>query len=164
MIKQTVLKYLSRKKPAGNLPQSLSYRDAIRTAILFSEEQDDDALLELKKSLVQDGKTVQTLMLVHKPDKEAEYPHPHFSDKDITLTGKIASPRLLDFFDTRFDLLLVLDETHTNLTRFILSRCKATMRAGYYTENNDNTFLNLIVRPKDKSHHSELLAYLRKIA
>ena len=164
MIKQRVIKYLSRKKPQDQLQEGLTYSHAKKTAILFSEDQDNQALEELKRSLEQDGKDITTLMLVSKPEKEAEYSHLHFSEKDISLTGKIASSRLLAFFETQFDLLLVLDETHTNLTRFILSKSRAALRAGYYMENNENTLLNLVVRPTDRSHHAELLAYLRKIA
>ena len=163
MIKNKILDYLS-KKPVSTREVRPSYNRSRKTAIVFSEEQDNEALVELTQGLIADGKQVHTLMMVQNPAKDASYPHPHLSEKDVTMTGKISAERLQDFFKTKFDLLLVLSGTHSTLTRFVISKSNAPLRAGYLSDDDSDSLLNLMIKPKDKSHHSELLAYLRKIA
>ncbi len=163
MIKKKILNYLSRK-PISEAGEKPSYNRSRKTAIVFSEEQNNEALIELTQGLISDGKEIHTLMMVENPSKDASYPHPHLSEKDISLTGKVSSERLQDFFNTRFDLLLVLNETQSSLTRFVISKSNAPLRAGYLSEDHSDSLLNLMIKPNDKSHHAELLAYLRKIA
>ena len=163
MIKNKILNYLSRK-PASIGNSRPSYNRSRKTAIIFEEDQDNEALIELTQGLIADGKEIHTLMMVNNPPKDASYPHPHLSEKDVSLTGKISSERLQGFFQTQFDLLLVLNETQSTLTRFVISKSNAPLRAGYLSDDDSDSLLNLMIKPKDKSHHSELLAYLRKIA
>ncbi len=163
MIKKKILNYLSKKSVSS--PNSKpSYNRSRKTAIVFSEDQDNEALIELTEGLIADGKEIHTLMMVDNPPKDANYPHPHLSEKDISLTGKISPERLQSFFSIKFDLLLVLNETQSTLTRFVISKSNAPLRAGYLSDDHSNSSLNLMIKPNDKSHHSELLAYLRKIA
>lgn len=163
MIKKKILNYLA-KKPSSNPDTKPSYNRSRKTAIVFTEEQNNEALIELTQGLISDGKEIHTLMMVENPAKDASYPHPHLSEKDISLTGKVSAERLQGFFNTRFDLLLVLNETQSSLTRFVISKSNAPLRAGYLSEDHSNSLLNLMIKPNDKSHHAELLAYLRKIA
>lgn len=163
MIKNKILNYLSRKLVSAS-DSKPSYNRSKKTAIIFEEAQDNEALIELTQGLIDDGKEVHTLMIVNNPPKDASYPHPHLSEKDVTLTGKISSERLQGFFQTQFDLLLVLNETQSALTRFVISKSNAPLRAGYLSDDQKGGLLNLMVKPNDKSHHAELLAYLRKIA
>lgn len=162
MIKKKILNYLSRKSSA-NSNAKLSYDRSRKTAIVFTETQDNEALIELIQGLISDGKEVHTLMMVDNPAKEAAYSHPHLSEKDISFSGKISSERLQGFFKTQFDLLLVLNETQSTLTRFVISKSNAPLRAGYLSNDHSDSLLNLMIKPNDKSHHAELLAYLRKI-
>ena len=164
MIKSAVLNYLSKRKSDKNLNKSLSYSKTRKVAILFSEHQDNAALKGLTKSLMSDGKEIYNLMMVDNPAKDAAFQYLHLSEKDVSITGRIITPELQKFLNTPFDLMLSLDETHSTLARFILSRCDAPIRAGYASDEHRNTNqLNLIVKPKEKNHHAELLAYLRKI-
>lgn len=163
MIKKKILNYLS-KKSSSNPEVKPSYDRSRKTAIVFTEEQDNEALIELTQGLISDGKEIHTLMMVENPPKDASYPHPHLSEKDISLTGKVSAERLQGFFNTQFDLLLVLNETQSSLTRFVISKSNAPLRAGYLSDDHSESLLNLMIKPNDTSHHSELLAYLRKIA
>ena len=162
MIKKRILHFLA-KKPVSTIDAQPSYKRSRETAIVFSEKQDNEALSELTQELISDGKQVHTLMMVKKPSRDASYSHPYFSQKDVSFTGKISSERLRNFFNIQFDLLLVLNETHCTLTRFIISKSKAPLRVGYLSTDHSDSLLNLMIKPKDKAHHAELLTYLRKI-
>lgn len=162
MIKKRILNYLA-DKPVTPSKTRISYDHFKKTAILFTEDQDNEALIKLTQGLIEDGKEVYTLMMVDNAPKEASYPHPHLSEKDVSFSGKISATRLKTFFESSFDLLLVLCETQSTLSRFVISRSDAPLRAGYFSEPHTGHLLNLMIKPNDKSNHNELLTYLRKI-
>ena len=90
-----------------------------------------------------------------------------FTDKDLTLVGRIKSDAVNMFVNTEFDFLYCIDQRAFVPFEVILAQSKAKFRVGIYQEQKPD-FLELMVKPLQDQDLTaiidQMLAYTKRIS
>ncbi|MBC7920957.1 MAG: hypothetical protein H7Z75_07665 [Ferruginibacter sp.] len=148
-----------------------AYGRAKNIGLLFDsnyEELEARSINYLYRRLREGNKNVKAL--THFPRERSspfDFRFDFFTDKDLTLVGKIKSNAVDIFVDTEFDFLYCIDQRAFLPFEFILARSKAKFRVGIYHEQKPD-FLELMVNPLQDQDLTDvidqMLAYTKRIS
>lgn len=139
--------------------------DKIKTiGILIDESESlkrESVLTELKQYDF-DLEQIKVLVFKNKIKAKEVLPEPFYSTKDITLSGNITKPEVLQFIEIPFDLLInFYDEPKASLN-MIAKKSKAKFKIGFSTI--DKRINHLIIHSEVdniKEFTTEVIKYLR---
>lgn len=157
MIRNTLVNYKIKKQLKANNVHRLSvaYEDARVFGILYTAEdlKKHDEIKALVRKIEKDGKKVEVLSFLPKEVQNFEFRYTFFTEKDISMFGKIKSKEVIDFASKPFDYLLYFDFESDLLMRYILSMSRAHCRVGNFEEVN-RPFCDLMVAPQQPNYKS----------
>lgn len=142
-MKETLIRMNTRKFLRGqSLRSNIPYNQALNIGVLFTvEDQAKHALIkDFVRRLESDGKKVQVLEFLPDKKENYEFKYPFFTNKDFSFFGSLHSNDAMHFINMRFDYLFVPDLTTNTMIQHIVSRSKASCRAGKYFEGGEAYF------------------------
>lgn len=154
MIKQLIL---GLYKPEKNKTiQHHSYDSAQSFGIISDDDHiSSESLEEIVNWLKADGKTVHLIKYSQASDED------RFSNKDISVFGKIKHPQVFNFISKKFDFLLCLTLRLDASIAFLIKKSKTDYRVGLI---ESPSLFHLTIRPSDKQNfQKELMKYLKMI-
>ncbi len=143
MLSEKFLKLRSRAYAKKNKNQHpVSYTEAKSFGILYTTEDEPkhQSVKTLIKNLESDGKKVHTITYLPKDKENYEFKFDFFTKKDITFAGKIKSESVLNFLNSPFDFLILLDFEYSEIAGAVLSQSKAKCRIGSLNSNGSQYF------------------------
>ncbi|MUP39343.1 DUF6913 domain-containing protein [Labilibaculum euxinus] len=158
------LKKNTRKKEFHNLESSKSI------GILFDtlQEKNHSVVKKFAEDLSQKGYKVQTVGWVNAnelPDFGVAQKIVFYTNKDVKWSGEPIIPELIEFTNTKFDLLFVLTKSEHLSIKYITQVSLASCKVGSLTDNCE--YLDLMIdQGKNNSIEnliSESLKYLSQI-
>lgn len=119
-----------RKNKASR--STVPYKQALNVGVIFTVEdkQKHDSIKEFIKKLESDGKKVRVLEFLPEDKDNYEFKFDFFTERDISIWGKITADNALRFSDAPFDFLFYIDLNPNPLILYLLARGKARCRVG----------------------------------
>lgn len=157
-IKLKLLNYLNRRANIKNkVPHiNISFRDAREFGLVFTWEDEAkyNQVRELIKTLEIHSKKIH--IICYQVNKKNRLPSglPVFTDRDISLFGKVRSQILNEFLNKSFDFILHLDLRQNIMIQYILSRTRAKCRIGK-TSMEFREFYEMMIQPSGENDYKD---------
>ncbi|MEN2412522.1 DUF6913 domain-containing protein [Flavobacterium mesophilum] len=139
----------------------------IQTIGLLIDESKFDKSEELINELVQNGIAVKNIKVVvykDKFEKKKTYSKPTFGEKQINWRGEFSESFLIEFIETKFDLLISYYEIEKTILMMMTSRSKAKFKIGFSSVDQKlNRWMINTGIENYKVFVSELFRYLKSI-
>ena len=154
-----------RQKTQDIVRKSSNYHEAKRIGILFEiqNEAQYPALHDFVSRLEHDGKDVRLLSY---SDVQAEPPqnfsYTRFSSRDFSLSGKIKSPEVQEFANSRFDYLYCVNVRRSAALETVLMQSQAKCRIGHYFKNRRKCLDFMIDLRKDELAEDKLIENMER--
>ncbi len=171
LIKLKLLRYLNHRANIRNkIPHiNISFREARDFGLIFTWENDTkfNRVRELIKSLEIHGKEAH--LICYQGNKKDKLPADvqAFTDRDISMFGKVRSQILKEFLNKSFDFILHLDLQQNIMTQFVLSRTRAKCRIGK-TAMDFREFYEMMIQPTGENDYKDfcdqVMHYTKSIA
>lgn len=129
--------------------------------ILFLEEEgQQQALNQFVDGLVRDHKRVRALTYFDRPHSNPyQFKFDYFTQKEISMLGEVRNEKFSQFIDFRFDYLFCVSRQVSLPFEYILMRCNAKFRVGFYEEGKEHLF-DLMIQPQEDASLKDLLTQL----
>lgn len=143
---------------------SSNYHEAKRIGILFEIQNQEKfpAIQSFVRRLQNEGKDVRLLTY---SDGSQEAPQSlnisRFSSRDISLTGKIKSPEVREFANSRFDYLYCVNVRRSPVLDSVLLQSQAKCRIGQYFKSRRDC-LDLMIDLKENLSEDKLIADMER--
>lgn len=130
---------------------NVPYKKAQQIGIIFSVEDKGkhENVKDLIKKFEQDGKQVTVIEFLPNNKDNYEFRFDFFTEKDLSLWGKITSNDALKFANTPFDFLFYLDATPNPMILYLLALSKAKCRVGRSWDEGHSYFEFMIESAAD---------------
>ena len=157
MIRNTLVAYKTKNELKNNqiARQSVDYENASLLGLLYTAEdlKKHDEVKALVRKFEKDGKKVEVLSYLPKDVQNFEFRYTFFTEKDISMFGKIKSKDILDFCNKPFDYLFYFDFESDMFMRYLLAKSQAKCRVGNFEEMN-RQYCDLMVAPQQPNYKS----------
>lgn len=141
-----------------SLRENPSYARAEKIGILLIQKAGEEsyAANNLVQKIMEDGKSVSTLIMTQKPLSKETTETNHFTEKDISFWGNWKQKNVQEFYENKFDFLIYPELTILPIIENILLSSQAKCRVGFFLEESSHLF-ELMIKPVNNPHSKEKL-------
>ena len=163
MMQKLIIEWLFRLRIKKNNIPVEGFKKIKNIVIIINLDENTTCDLEaLIYSFQALGKKVQSIGVTSAEQTPEQNTMKMIMKDDFTFRGKPKTTEIQQFFNMKFDYVLLIDQSNNYLVNHVAIHCKANCYIGYRSIP-ENKLLTLQIAPLQENEHEDFLRYIKLI-